>query len=105
MAVTITVLFPNESDAKYDIKYYTTQHMPRIQRLWAKYGVKDWSATEFSAGVDGSPPVYAFGSVVTWESLDQVKAAFASPEAAEIMDDVANFSNKNAVFLVGSVLS
>ncbi|KAH6866239.1 hypothetical protein B0T10DRAFT_468057 [Thelonectria olida] len=104
MAFTVTVVFPNESDAKYDIDYYVTKHMPLIQERWGKYGVTSWSATKFTDGLDGSPSLYAFGSVVNWDNADQVKTAFAGPEVAEIMGDVPHFSNKQAIFLLGEVL-
>ncbi|CCF36772.1 ethyl tert-butyl ether degradation EthD [Colletotrichum higginsianum] len=104
MTVTITVVFPNEPDASYDIEYYVSKHMPLIQERWGKYGVVSWSVTKFQNGVDGSAPLYAFGSVVTWDNVDQIKAAFAGPEAGEIMGDVAKFSNKQPVFLTGEVL-
>ncbi|RMJ16838.1 hypothetical protein CDV36_003471 [Fusarium kuroshium] len=103
MTFTITVLFPNEPDAKYDFDYYVSKHLPLIQERWGKYGVKSWSATQFTSGLDGSPSPYAFGSVVEWENADQIKTAFEGPEAAEIMGDVANFSNKQALFLLGRV--
>lgn len=103
MAFTVTVLFPNEPDAKYDFDYYVSKHMPLIQEKWGKYGVKSWSATQFTNGLDGSPSPYAFGSIVEWEDESQVKIAFAGPEVAEIMGDVANFSNKDAIFLLGKV--
>jgi len=104
MTATITVLFPNEPDAKYDIDYYVKHHMPLIQERWAQYGVKGWFATKFSNGIDGTPPLYAFGSTVEWESHEHIKTAFAGPEAKEIMEDIANFSNKQAVFLMGDKL-
>ncbi|KAM5341985.1 hypothetical protein ACJ41O_015016 [Fusarium nematophilum] len=104
MAFTVTAVFPNVPDAKYDIDYYLTKHMPLIQERWAKYGVKSWSATKFVDGLDGSPSLYAFGSVVTWDNAEQVKTAFAGPEVGEIMGDVSNFSNKDAIFLIGEVL-
>ncbi|RSL53506.1 hypothetical protein CEP54_010352 [Fusarium duplospermum] len=103
MTFTITVLFPNETNAKYDFDYYVSNHMPLIQERWGKYGVKSWSATQFTSGLDGSPSPYAFGSVVEWEDADQIKTAFEGPEAAEIMGGVANFSNKQALFLLGPV--
>ncbi|KAF4774338.1 ethyl tert-butyl ether degradation [Colletotrichum scovillei] len=105
MTVTITVVFPNDPDAEYDINYYTTKHMPLIQEQWRKYGVTSWSVTKFQPGADGIPPLYAFGSTVTWDSLQQIKAAFAGPEAAGIMGDVPNFSNKQPIFLTGEVLA
>ncbi|KAM0274923.1 hypothetical protein ACHAQH_007732 [Verticillium albo-atrum] len=86
MTVTITVLCPNDADAKYDIDYYS------------------WSATKFGNGVDGSAPPYAVGSTATWGNGDQAKAAFAGPEVGQIMGDVANFSNKESVFLTGEIL-
>lgn len=102
MTYTITVLFPNEQDANYDKNYYVNHHMPLIEQHWKKYGVQSWSVTDFSSGPDGANPVYTFGSVVTWESKEGVERAFQSPEVAEIMSDVPNFSNKQPVFLFGS---
>lgn len=102
MSYTITVLFPNEADAKYDIEYYAAHHMPLIERHWKKYGVQTWSVTSFGPGPDGAQPLYTFGSVVVWESRKGVEKAFESPEVAEIMSDVPNFSNKQPVFLFGS---
>ncbi|KAL5591119.1 hypothetical protein FOBRF1_014676 [Fusarium oxysporum] len=89
MAFTVTVLFPNELDAKYDFDYYVSKHMPLIQERCGKYGVKSYP--------------YAFGFIVEWEDADQAKTAFAGPEVAEIMGDVTNFSNKEAIFLLGQV--
>ncbi|GJC89625.1 hypothetical protein ColLi_12463 [Colletotrichum liriopes] len=104
MPITVTVVFPNEPDAKYDIEYYIKTHMPLIEKLWGKYGSGSWTVTKFQGGLDGSAPLYAFGSVVTWDSLDQIKAAFGGPEVGEIMGDVGNFSNKQPIFLIGEVL-
>ncbi|KAL1845681.1 hypothetical protein Daus18300_014468 [Diaporthe australafricana] len=103
MSVTVTVLFPNEPDAKYDYDYYVNKHMPLMQRLWGKYGVKDFSVTKFTAGPDGSEPKYAFGSTTSWDSYNQIKTAFAGPEVGEIFEDVHKFSNKHGVFLYGNV--
>ncbi|KAF5535255.1 ethyl tert-butyl ether degradation [Fusarium phyllophilum] len=105
MTLTVTVLFPNVPDAKYDFNYYVSKHMPLIQERWGKYGVKSWSATQFTNGLDDSPSPYAFGSIVEWEDQNQVKIAFAGPEVVEIMGDVSNFSNKDAVFLLGKVMA
>ncbi|KAK0370602.1 ethyl tert-butyl ether degradation EthD [Colletotrichum limetticola] len=105
MTVTIIVVFPNDPDAKYDIDYYTTKHMPLIQEQWGKYGVTSWSVTKFQPGADGTQPLYAFGSTVTWDNIEQIKTAFAGPEADGIMGDVPNFSNKQPIFLTGEVLA
>jgi uncharacterized protein (TIGR02118 family) len=98
MAFSITVVFPNDADAEYDIDYYTKNHMPLIEKHWSKFGLKGWSVTRFVPGLDGSKPLYAFGSEVFWESEEGIKNAFASPETAEIMGDIPRFSNKVTYF-------
>jgi uncharacterized protein (TIGR02118 family) len=103
MTFIITVVFPNDADAKYDIKYYIEKHMPRIMEEWAKYGVTGYNVREFAPGPDGAKPVHAFGSDVFWTSKDRLHEAFAGPEATGIMGDVVNFSNKAPVFLYGDV--
>jgi hypothetical protein len=40
MAFSITVVFPNDADAEYDIDYYTRNHMPLIEKHWSKFGLK-----------------------------------------------------------------
>jgi uncharacterized protein (TIGR02118 family) len=103
MSFIITVVFPNDADAQYDVTYYVDKHMPRILEEWAKYGVTGWNVREFAPGPDGAKPIYAFGSDVFWTSKDKLGEAFAGPEGAGIMGDVANFSNKAPVFLYGDV--
>ncbi|KAH8602370.1 hypothetical protein B0O99DRAFT_606343 [Bisporella sp. PMI_857] len=98
---TITVVFPNDDDAKYDIGYYTNHHMPLIASKWGKYGIKGWSVTKFGPGADGSAPLYAFGSTVHWKDSQSITNAFSGPETGEIMSDIPNFSNKHPVFLYG----
>lgn len=99
MSYTITALFPAVPDAKYDLPYYITHHMPLIERQWKKYGVKSWSVTHFGPDLHGNQPLYTFGSTVVWENEVGVKEAVGGPEAVEIMGDVEKFSNKEPVFL------
>ncbi|PWY77748.1 hypothetical protein BO83DRAFT_425211 [Aspergillus eucalypticola CBS 122712] len=104
MTYTITVVFPNEPDAKYDINYYTNVHMRLIEKHWIKYGLKSWSVTKFGPSLDGTPPPYAVGSRVHWESKEGMKKASESLEVPEVIGDVVNFSNKPAIFLFGETV-
>lgn len=103
MPASITVLFPNEADAKYDINYYKIHHMPLIEKLWGHFGIISWSVTTFTPGPDGSEPAFTFGSVVNWSSAEDIKTAFADASVKQIMEDVPNFSNKHPTFLFGDV--
>ncbi|KAB8078103.1 hypothetical protein BDV29DRAFT_20618 [Aspergillus leporis] len=99
MTHTITVLFPSDADADYNIGYYMFHHMTLIERHWKKYGLQRWSVTKFNLALDRSQPPYAFGSTVVWENETSLEEATGSAESAEIMRDVAKFSNKQPVFL------
>jgi uncharacterized protein (TIGR02118 family) len=104
MSFIITVVFSDDADAVYDIDYYTSHHMPLILKDWEKYGVIGWNVRTFTPGPDGSAPQFAFGSDVFWKSMDELEAAFKGSEAAAIMGDVPNFSNKAPIFLYGNVV-
>ncbi|KAJ5510716.1 Dimeric alpha-beta barrel [Penicillium expansum] len=98
MAFTITVLFPNVPDAKilHGASYASNQ--TTLDEVRGEKLVRN----HFCPGPDGAQPPYTFGSVVVWENKEGVEKAFASPEVAEVMGDVPNFSNKEPVFLFGS---
>lgn len=40
MPASITVLYPNVDDATFDMKYYTSSHMPMVQSEFKDYGFK-----------------------------------------------------------------
>lgn len=101
MVCTVTVLFPNDINAEYDIDYYTNTHMTQIEKLWTRFSLRGWSVTKFIPDLDGSAPLYAFGSEILWESEEGMRSAFASPEAAKLMRDIARFSNRSSIFIIG----
>lgn len=103
MPANSTVLYPASSDLTFDLDYYLKKHMPLAVKKWAKYGLKDWKVVQFAPGADGSQP-YSIGAILTWESADGIRKALTGEEAAEVMGDVKNYTNKNPVFLLGDVV-
>ena len=103
MAASVTILYPNDADAKYDINYYKTHHMPLLEKLWGQFGITSWSVTTFTPGLDGSAPAFAFGSVINWVSAEAIKTAYADESVKQLMQDVPNYSNKQPTLLFGDV--
>ncbi|KAF4775358.1 hypothetical protein CPAR01_13708 [Colletotrichum paranaense] len=101
MPATVSVLYPNEADAKYNIDYYVESHMPMAAATWKSAGVKSWKVTKYSASPDGKQPKYAFAGILTFDSVESIHKALASPDTAKVMQDVPNYSNKEPVFLIG----
>lgn len=96
--------YPNEDDATFDMSYYLKTHMPLVMDNWKKHGLKKWEVTQFSAGPDGGKPKFSVQCVLSWDTIDQVKAAVASDEAKTVFGDVPNFSNKGPIFVMGDVV-
>ncbi|RDH35096.1 hypothetical protein BDQ94DRAFT_168771 [Aspergillus welwitschiae] len=101
MVYTVTVLYPNEPDAKYDFEYYFSHHLPLVDRYWKIYGLQGWNVVKYGPGVTGHQVPYFFGCVLFFEDDHAAKQAFEGPEAAEILDDIEKFSNKQPLFLYG----
>ncbi|KAI8937823.1 hypothetical protein NX059_005516 [Plenodomus lindquistii] len=103
---TLTVIYPTDPDANYDIAYYKTKHMPLSLELWGAYGMKSFTVTTYGPGLDGSPPPYAFSATSVWESKEAIGQALAGPGMQKVTADAQNFttkSDKMPVFLVGEM--
>ncbi|KAK1989137.1 hypothetical protein LZ30DRAFT_696520 [Colletotrichum cereale] len=103
MPFTVTVLYPNEADAKYDFDYYVNSHMPMAAANWKPSGCTSWSATQYQATPDGKQPKYSFAGILVFETVADIHKALTSAETATIMKDVPNYSNKEPEFLIGEV--
>ncbi|KAK2015662.1 hypothetical protein LZ32DRAFT_602308 [Colletotrichum eremochloae] len=101
MPATVSVLYPNEADAKYDFEYYVNRHMPLAAAQWKSSGCTSWSATKYHPTADGKQPKYSFAGTLVFESVDAIHKALASPETAAVMQDVPNYSNKQPVLMIG----
>ncbi|GKZ17315.1 hypothetical protein AbraIFM66951_007547 [Aspergillus brasiliensis] len=101
MTYTVTVLYPNEVDAKYNYEYYLSHHMPLVDKHWKKYNLQGWNVLKFGPGPTGDRIPYSFGCTLFFEDERAVKRAFEGPEAGDVLGDIQNFSNKQPSFLFG----
>jgi uncharacterized protein (TIGR02118 family) len=99
-----TVLYPNDDDATFDMKYYLDKHMPLVYDSFAKHGLKKWEVLEYGPGLDGAKAQYSVAATLIFDSPDQLKAAMTSADAGPVLDDVKNFSNKPPMFLGGALV-
>ncbi|KAK5943589.1 hypothetical protein PMZ80_004597 [Knufia obscura] len=104
MTVEVTVLYPNEEDATFNMDYYLSTHMPLVSDKWQKYGLKGWRVVQFQPGPDGAKPQYSTQATLIWDAPEDLQKAMGSEETKEVLGDVPNFSNKQPVFIAGPVL-
>ncbi|SAK98030.1 ethyl tert-butyl ether degradation EthD [Caballeronia pedi] len=87
--VTIYVTYLGEPGARFDRAYYVDHHLPLVMRHWSQYGLRSVAAF--------FPTVAQAGTLAICEcrfcDMASVDAAFASPEAAEVMADLPHFTD------------
>ncbi|QGZ63387.1 EthD family reductase [Paraburkholderia acidisoli] len=87
--VTIHVTYTGEAHARFDRAWYVERHLPLVLRLWSRYGLLRVAAFFPAVAQDGTQAVCE----CTFRDAAAVAAAFGSPESAEVMADVANFTD------------
>ena len=100
--IKVSVFYPNSADAKFDMKYYLSSHMPMVkQRIGAS--LKGTAVDQgLGGGEPGSPPRYLAVGHLFFESIDAFQLAFAT-HGGPIVADVPNYTNTQPVIQVNEV--
>jgi uncharacterized protein (TIGR02118 family) len=77
---------------KFDWDYYLGKHTPMIKRLLSPALKKVDIDQGVGGGAPGAPATYTCVCTLTFDSVEAFQAAFA-PHAAEIMGDIANYTD------------
>ena len=100
----LTVLYPNEPDATFDVSYYLSTHIPLVSKHLSKHGLTGWDVVQYSAGPNGERPPYSISCTLVFETAEKAGAGLASAGGKLVADDISNFSNKAPVILGGKLL-
>ncbi|KAF2726924.1 hypothetical protein EJ04DRAFT_479844, partial [Polyplosphaeria fusca] len=96
----ITALYPRKPDLTFDTEYYISHHIPLFTKLWRPYGAQDVYFTEAQPGSE-----YAYCVTLHFRDIEGWERAVGNEEEmGEIVGDVKNFTNGEAVFVVGRVV-
>jgi uncharacterized protein (TIGR02118 family) len=99
--VLLSVHYPKTSDSHFNHDYYLRKHMPLVRTRWQSMGLASDTLLRGTSTLDGGPPVFELIAVLTFGSMDEVKAALAA-HGGEIIGDVANFTNIAPLIQVNS---
>jgi uncharacterized protein (TIGR02118 family) len=90
--IKVSVMYPNSSDANFDIEYYCNTHISMVKGLLGD-ALKDGAVDHGLAG--GAPgeiaPFIAIGHLF-FDSVESFQSAF-EPHAEKIMADIPNYTN------------
>ena len=99
--IKVSVMYPNTSGARFDHDYYRTKHMPLVL---ARVGAscKQHSVDKGLSGSGNAPALYAAMCHLHFDSVEAFQTAFG-PHAAEIMGDIANYTDAQPIVQIGEV--
>lgn len=91
--VVFTVLYPAVAGAKFDFDYYEATHIPLANDAFTATGLQSVQVLRGLAGADGTPAPYLVIANLTFRDAEALEASLGGPRAAEVMADVANFTD------------
>ena len=92
--IRVSVLYPSAEGSTFDHDYYKNTHVPLAASTW---GV----GAEIDKGVNGP---YVAAVHLFFESMDAMQSAMATPKTADIMADVANYTNATPVMQIAEIV-
>ena len=100
--IKVSVFYPNNEGAKFDIDYYCNKHIPMVrQKLGA--ACKTAAVEQGMAGATpGSRPAFIALGHLYFDSVEAFQSAFG-PHAGPILADVPNYTNTTPVIQIGEV--
>ena len=101
----ISILYPNQKDARFDVRYYIDTHMPlSLARLSGSPGFKGVSVERGLAGPEpGTDAPYIMMCHFLFDSVESFLAAFM-PHAATLQGDMPNYTDIRPVIQFSEVL-
>ncbi len=89
--ITVTVLYPNEDGAKFDMSYYLGKHIPMVKKLLGAALKGVVVEQGIGGGAPGTPATYGVVCHLRFDSVESFQAAFG-PHAATVQADVRHYS-------------
>lgn len=102
--VTISVLYPNLPEARFDMAYYLDRHMPlSIKLMSAEDGYLGVTVEKgLAGGAPGAPATYVAMCHYRFESPDSFFAAFGK-HADQLQPDMAAYTDIEPIIQISDV--
>ncbi len=100
--ITVNVLYPNKEGAKFDMNYYLTSHIPMVKRVLGN-ALKGCVVEQGLGGAaPGTKADFSVLCHLRFDSVESFQAAFG-PHAADIQNDVSNYSSEAPIIQLSDV--
>ena len=101
--IKITVMYPYTEGARFDHAYYRDRHMPLVKARLGSTCAYYTIDKGLTGGAPGQPPAFAAMCAFICDSVEGYEAAI-QPHRAEILGDIANYTDIVPVVQVSEVV-
>ncbi len=101
--IKVSVMYPNIPGARFDHAYYRDTHMPLLKERMGEACRSYTIEKGLAGGAPGQLATYVGMCHVLCDSPEAFQAAFA-PHAAEILADIANYTDIAPVMQISEVV-
>jgi uncharacterized protein (TIGR02118 family) len=100
--IKVTVLYPNAPDAKFDMKYYVTHHMPMVRDKCGPACRSIAAEGGVAGGASDAPAPYIAVGHLTFDSVAAYQSSFG-PHAGAILADIPNYTNTKPIIQISEI--
>jgi len=100
--IKVSVPYPNDEGAHFDMEYYRSRHVPMVR---ARLGTAcKGVAVEhgLAGGTPGSCPAFIAMGHLYFDTVEAFQASFG-PHTTEIMQDIPNYTNLQPILQISEV--
>ena len=102
--IRVSVLYPAGEGVTFDHDYYRTSHMPLCGRLLGPHGLIRYEIGRgVTTPVPSAPPPYVGACHFFFNTVEEYERGIAAT-GAELIADIPNYTNSNAVIQVSEVV-
>jgi len=115
MAYNLMIIYPNASEAHFDMEYFLGTHMPRVETIWRPLGLVHWKVMHFDAPGrqqgedDDKTQRYAcsssIGSILTFQNEACYQNAMQCAAAKDLCSNTAMFSDQQPILISGATVA
>jgi uncharacterized protein (TIGR02118 family) len=101
--IKVSVLYPNDESANFDMAYYCDKHVPMVRQLLGSSCRNAAIEKGIAGGTPGSKPTYTVMGNFFFDKVEDFISSI-TPHADVINGDIANFTNTTPVFQISEVI-
>jgi uncharacterized protein (TIGR02118 family) len=100
----VSVMYPNQENARFDIAYYRTTHMDLVMRHLKPFGLVRTEVLKGLSGGGGQPAPYICIGNLYFDSADGYEKGVAATGGV-LRADIAKFTDINPIRQISEILT